>query len=114
MAAPHLIHLDRPVVHADLEYLGDRAALTGPDDDTLVDAPAAVIGVRYFWDAERFARFPNLKVLSRAGIGYDNIDVAAARGRRHVARSPCAQVPPRQETPASSGFVPSCFTGTSG
>jgi len=78
MAAPHLIHLDRPVVHDDLEYLGDRAVLTGPDDDTLVDAPAAVIGVRYFWDGERFARFPNLKVLSRAGIGYDNIDVAAA------------------------------------
>ncbi|MEM7091428.1 MAG: NAD(P)-dependent oxidoreductase [Actinomycetota bacterium] len=78
MSEPHVIHLDRPVDDDDLAYLGDRATIIGPDDDTLVDAPAAVIGVRYFWDAERFARFPDLKVVSRAGIGYDNIDVAAA------------------------------------
>lgn len=78
MTEPHVIHLDRPVIDADIEYLDGRATLIGPDDDTLGDAPAAVIGVDYFWDAERFAKFPNLKVISRAGIGYDNVDVAAA------------------------------------
>ena len=78
MLQPHVIHLDRPVIDADLAYLDGRATLIGPNDDTLVDAPAAVIGVDYFWDAERFAKFPNLKVISRAGIGCDNIDVAAA------------------------------------
>lgn len=78
MTEPHVIHLDRPVVEADLDYLDGRATLIGPHDDTLVDAPAAVIGVDYFWDAERFAKFPDLKVISRAGIGYDNVDVAAA------------------------------------
>lgn len=78
MSEPHVIHLDRPVIDADLEYLAGRATLIGPDDDTLGDAPAAVIGVDYYWDDERFARFPNLQVISRAGIGYDNIDVAAA------------------------------------
>lgn len=78
MTEPHVIHLDRPVSDADIEYLNGRATLIGPNDDTLVDAPAAVIGVDYYWDAERFAKFPNLKVISRAGIGYDNVDVAAA------------------------------------
>ena len=78
MTEPHVIHLDRPVVDADIEYLDGRATLIGPNDDTLVDAPAAVIGVDYYWDAERFAKFPDLEVISRAGIGYDNIDVAAA------------------------------------
>jgi phosphoglycerate dehydrogenase-like enzyme len=73
-----VIHLDRAVEDADLAYLDGRGVLIGPDDDTLVDAPAAVIGVRYHWDAERFGRFPNLLVVSRAGIGYDNVDVAAA------------------------------------
>ena len=78
MSEPHVIHLDRPVVDADIEYLAGRATLIGPDDDTLGDAPAAVIGVDHFWDAERFAKFPGLRVISRAGIGYDNVDVAAA------------------------------------
>lgn len=72
------IHLDRAVHQNDLDYLGGRAELIGPDDDTLGQAPAAVIGVQHYWDAERFAKFPDLKVLSRAGIGYDNVDVAAA------------------------------------
>lgn len=78
MVEPHVIHLDRPAVDADVEYLAGRAVLVGPDDDTLVDAPAAVIGIGHRWDAERFACFPDLRVISRAGIGYDNVDVAAA------------------------------------
>lgn len=78
MAETPLIHIDRPVEEADIEYLAGRAELTGPDDSTLGTAPAAVIGIKHRWDAERFAAFPNLKVVSRAGIGYDNVDVAAA------------------------------------
>ena len=78
MAEPHIIHLDRPVDQADLDYLQGRAELIGPDDATLGEAPAAVIGIRHYWDAERFAAFPNLKVISRAGIGCDNIDLTAA------------------------------------
>lgn len=74
----HIIHLDRPVEQADLDYLAGRAQLIGPRDDTLVDAVAAVIGVDYYWDATRFAAFPNLTVISRAGIGVDNIDLQAA------------------------------------
>jgi D-3-phosphoglycerate dehydrogenase / 2-oxoglutarate reductase len=33
------------------------------------------------WDAARFDHFPRARVLSRSGIGYDNIDVAAATSR---------------------------------
>lgn len=74
----HIIHLDRPVEQADVDYLAGRAELIGPNDDTLGGAPAAVIGVGHYWDGERFAAFPDLKVISRAGIGVDNIDLQAA------------------------------------
>ncbi|MFB0926648.1 MAG: NAD(P)-dependent oxidoreductase [Acidimicrobiales bacterium] len=78
MANRHIIHIDRPIEQADLDYLDGRADLIGHDDATLGDAPAAVIGIDDLWDADRFARFPNLRVVSRAGIGYDNVDCGAA------------------------------------
>lgn len=76
--ARHVIHVDRPLTEVDLAHVADRADVVGPDDDTLPLAAAAVIGVQHRWDAERFARFPDLRVVSRMGIGYDNVDVAAA------------------------------------
>ena len=69
------IHLDRTTTDDDLAYAAGRAVLVGPDDDTLPGAVAAVVGVRYEWDAGRFARFPDLRVVSRMGIGYDNVDI---------------------------------------
>ncbi len=74
----HVVHVDRVLTEADVAHVADRADVVGPDDDTLPAAAAAVIGVGHRWDAERFARFPGLRVLSRMGIGYDNVDVAAA------------------------------------
>lgn len=79
MADVPIIHIDRPIEPADVEYLGGRAELIGSDDSNLGDAPAAAIGIGHYWDADRFAAFPNLKVISRAGIGCDNIDLAAAQ-----------------------------------
>ncbi len=76
--ARHVIHVDRILTDADAAHVADRAEIVGPDDDSLPGAAAAVIGVRYRWDADRFARFPDLRVLSRMGIGYDNVDVDAA------------------------------------
>lgn len=78
MGKRHVIHVDREIEQSDLDCLAGRADLICSDDDTLGDAVAAVIGIRHYWDAERFARFPGLRVISRAGIGYDNIDVEAA------------------------------------
>ena len=78
MADRHIIHIDRPIEQADIDFLDGRADLIGHDDTTLGDAPAAIIGIHHTWDADRFAQFPNLRVVSRAGIGYDNVDCAAA------------------------------------
>ena len=59
------------------DVLEGRATVMGPDEG-LDRADAVIAGARLRWDAERFAAAPHLKVISRTGIGYDNIDVAAA------------------------------------
>ena len=74
-----VLHLDRPILDADLAYVGDSARLVGSTDTELVGVAASVIGIGHQWDAERFARFPELRVISRMGIGYDNVDLDAAR-----------------------------------
>jgi len=74
-----VIHVDRPLTDEDLSFVGDRATIVGPGDDALGGADATVIGVGHYWDADRLAQFPNLRVVARMGIGYDNVDVAAAR-----------------------------------
>ena len=74
-----VLHIDRPLLDADLAYVGDLARLVGSTDTELVGVAASVIGIGHKWDAERFARFPELRVISRMGIGYDNVDLDAAR-----------------------------------
>ncbi len=81
MSDDHLpvLHIDRPILDADLAYVADTARLVGSTDAELVGVAASVIGIGHEWDADRFARFPDLQVLSRMGIGYDNVDLDAAR-----------------------------------
>ncbi|WP_395156321.1 NAD(P)-dependent oxidoreductase [Ilumatobacter sp.] len=79
MPAIHTLHLDRPILELDVAYVEGRAHLVGYSDAELVGQVASVIGIGHHWDAERFARFPNLRVISRMGIGYDNVDLDAAR-----------------------------------
>jgi D-3-phosphoglycerate dehydrogenase / 2-oxoglutarate reductase len=55
----------------------DRAALL----PSLADAAAVMIRSATRIDAEALAAAPNLKVVARAGIGLDNVDVAAATER---------------------------------
>src|SRR5829696_7195121 len=55
----------------------DRAALL----PALADAAAVMIRSATQIDAEALAAAPNLQVVARAGIGLDNVDVAAATGR---------------------------------
>lgn len=74
-----VLHVDRPVRDVDVAYVGGRATLVGHTDAELADADAAVVGAGHHWDAARFSSFPRLRVVSRSGIGYDNIDLAAAR-----------------------------------
>lgn len=75
---PWTLFVDHELPDAYLDLLGDRASVVGPDDTALATAPAVLAGARRTWNAEAFALAPGLKVLSRIGIGYDNVDVAAA------------------------------------
>jgi D-3-phosphoglycerate dehydrogenase len=52
----------------------DRAALL----EALADAEAVIIRSATMIDAEALARAPKLRVVARAGVGLDNVDVAAA------------------------------------
>lgn len=52
-----------------------------PPDVELVDSPedadGVVVAADRPWDDEACRRLPNLKVVARSGIGYDNVDIAA-------------------------------------
>ncbi len=74
-----------PVIFCDHDFpdeyrwiVDGQAQIVGPDDDALASADAVIAGAKRSWDAAAFARGPRLKVISRIGIGYDNVDVAAA------------------------------------
>lgn len=79
MTAIHTLHLDRPILDPDVAYVAGSAHLVGHTDNELAGQVASIIGIGHHWDADRFARFPDLKVISRMGIGYDNVDLDAAR-----------------------------------
>ncbi len=57
------------------------AGVAIPPDVELVDGPDSADGVVVAadqpWDVDACRRLPNLKVVARSGIGYDNVDVAA-------------------------------------
>ncbi len=67
---------DFPSVYADLT--DGRANVVGPGDEHLTNADGVIAGARRPWDAAAFALGHRLRVISRTGIGYDNVDVAAA------------------------------------
>lgn len=69
-AAPWLVWVDRR----------PSPEVTVPDGIELTDdlsaADGAVVGAQDSWDAAACRRLPRLKVVARAGIGYDNVEVA--------------------------------------
>lgn len=74
-----LLFIDHPYPEMYLDLVDGRASIVGSgSDDGLVDAVAVVAGASRRWDAAAFALAPRLRVISRTGVGYDNIDVAAA------------------------------------
>jgi D-3-phosphoglycerate dehydrogenase / 2-oxoglutarate reductase len=83
--SPPLIWTDAPLHAEALELLRAHSRLCGPTispadaaPGDYADAEAAIVGPRLYHDAAMFARAPRLKIIARTGIGYDNIDVAAA------------------------------------
>ncbi|MEY2552952.1 MAG: hypothetical protein QOC57_812 [Ilumatobacteraceae bacterium] len=73
-----ILFFDHPLPDAYRDLVDGRAIAVGPDDADLGTAHAVLAGARRPWDAEAFALGSNLKVISRIGIGYDNVDVPAA------------------------------------
>src|SRR4051794_27455919 len=73
-----ILFFDHPFPEAYRELVEGRAIAVGPDDADLPTADAVLAGARRSWDADAFALCQNTKVISRIGIGYDNVDVDAA------------------------------------
>ncbi|MEY4940470.1 MAG: hypothetical protein RIQ93_2205 [Verrucomicrobiota bacterium] len=73
-------------LHPDaLDLLASHARLAGPGIPAEISpsgdyatARVAIVSTRFTGDALAFARAPALQIIARTGIGYDNIDVAAA------------------------------------
>lgn len=79
-SAPPLLYVDREPPDAVVALLGERCTLCGPEADTAAFAVGIIAGSTR-WDAQRFDLVPGARVLSRSGIGYDTVDVAAATAR---------------------------------
>ena len=73
-----ILYFDHPFPEAYRDLIEGRAVAVGPDDADLATADAVLAGAKRSWDAEAFALGGAVKVISRIGIGYDNVDVAAA------------------------------------
>jgi D-3-phosphoglycerate dehydrogenase / 2-oxoglutarate reductase len=72
-----VLFFDRPVPEGFESLYAGRATAVGPDVTDLATADAAIVGVGVRWDAQTVRGAAKLKVVSRTGIGYDNVDVAS-------------------------------------
>ncbi len=74
-----LLFVDHPFPDVYRDLVDGRAVVVGSGtDDGLDRADAALAGAVRAWNAAAFALAPRLKVVSRIGVGYDNVDVADA------------------------------------
>ena len=78
---PPALFFDRVVPEDVIELVGGRGAIIGPADADLPRADAVIAGSRR-WDGPTMDLAPRLRVISRIGVGYDTVDVAAASERR--------------------------------
>jgi phosphoglycerate dehydrogenase-like enzyme len=74
-----LLFVDHPFPDVYRDLVDGRAELVGlGTDDRLDVADAILAGAVRPWNAEAFTLCSRVKVISRVGVGYDNVDVAAA------------------------------------
>ena len=106
-AIPPLIWTDAQLHPDAFALLRSQARLCGPtisaadaSPGDYADADAAIVGTRVFYDTAVLARAPRLKVVARTGIGYDNIDVAAA-----TAAGVCIVNTPEAPTESTAEFA---------
>lgn len=86
---PGCVRLAGPTVPPELAVPGDYP-----------EADAAIVGTRPHFDAALFAQAPRLQIIARTGIGYDNIDVAAA-----TAAGVCVVNTPEAPTESTAEFA---------
>jgi D-3-phosphoglycerate dehydrogenase / 2-oxoglutarate reductase len=72
-----ILFFDRELPENFRDLVDGHAIVVGPDPGDLANADA-VIASMYRWDAAAMANGPRLRVISRIGVGYDTVDVAAA------------------------------------
>ncbi len=72
-----VLFFDRALPDEFRDLVDGRAIAVGPESDQLADADAVIAGM-HRWDAAAMAAGPRLQVISRLGVGYDTVDVAAA------------------------------------
>lgn len=74
-----LLFVDHPFPDPYLDLVEGRARICGSGTDEGLDrADAVIAGATRPWNEAAFALAPRLTVISRVGVGYDNVDVAAA------------------------------------
>jgi phosphoglycerate dehydrogenase-like enzyme len=74
-----LLFLDHPFPDLYRDLVDGRATICGSGSDNGLDrADAVIAGATRPWNAATFALAPRLTVISRVGVGYDNVDLAAA------------------------------------
>jgi phosphoglycerate dehydrogenase-like enzyme len=79
MASLPLLFVDHPFPDLYRDLVDGRATIVGSgSDDGLDHADAVLAGATRPWNAAAFALAPTLRVISRVGVGYDNVDVEAA------------------------------------
>jgi D-3-phosphoglycerate dehydrogenase len=79
------VWFERPILPDLAAAIAARCAVVGPATETdpfagVEDASAAIVGASPYGDPF-LDRAPALRVIARTGIGYDNVDVAAATRR---------------------------------
>ncbi len=75
------LYVDRPLPGGFDDMFAGRADVVGPAMEELAVADGAIAGSAR-WDRERIAgASERLRVISRTGIGYDSVDLAAATAR---------------------------------
>lgn len=79
MASPPVLFVDHPFPDLYRDLVDGRATVVGSGtDDGLDRADAVIAGAVRQWNAAEFALARNLTVISRVGVGYDNVDVGDA------------------------------------
>lgn len=80
MSGMPTIYVDRTMPPGFEEMFTDRASLVGPEVSALATAQGVIAGGSV-WDGPRMDTAPLLQVISRAGIGFDAVDLRAATER---------------------------------